>query len=160
MVALTGYDQITEIGCGSGVFLESVRNAAQRNATLQRVVQKYLGFDFSREAIAQARKRNPGFERQLHQGNSYDDHWYKDGEIFCSFEVLKHIDDLRALKNIPSGAYLIATIPNFGDPGHVRIYNPNIIMERWGPLFHTKQIQEIESKSPNVSWYLFVGVKK
>lgn len=145
---------LVDIGCGTGPLLEVMK----KRPALNRV--SYQGYDFSEEAIVAARKRNPSEAHRFNVGICYDPKLVAQADIVCASEMLEHVQDLDVIRNIPVNAYLVATVPNFGDAGHVHIYNPEVLFERWGPRFHIKTVHEIETPNPNLSWSLFVGIRR
>jgi 2-polyprenyl-3-methyl-5-hydroxy-6-metoxy-1,4-benzoquinol methylase len=56
-------------------------------------------------------------------GNAYDKKEFRgDYNVVIATEVLEHVDDLKVLANIKSGATFIGSVPNFGDAAHLRTY--------------------------------------
>lgn len=88
---------VLEAGCGDGYFGKLV----SRKFT-------WKGFDFCRYAVEKALDR--GVDAWV--GNVYDstnyDHNYN---VFVAMEVLEHIDDLRLLDNVKTGAQVLCSMP-------------------------------------------------
>ncbi|MBW2260850.1 MAG: tetratricopeptide repeat protein [Deltaproteobacteria bacterium] len=113
-------DLVIDLGCGTGE-LASVLSTCVPDVT-------YWGCDFSAVAIEQARSlelgERYGFEeRDLRAGFPIQN---RDGGrvVYVCCEILEHIQwDLTLLARVPDGAHVIATVPDFDDPGHVRHFS-------------------------------------
>ncbi|UCD18586.1 MAG: methyltransferase domain-containing protein [Candidatus Zixiibacteriota bacterium] len=147
---------VLEVGCGTGHLGKMI------------VDKKipYRGFDFSEEGIKSCRRICPAGNFFL--GNAYDKKNYQpyDYNIVVALEVLEHVDDIRLIQNIPPGAILIASVPDFDEPSHLRLYQqpkPDII-ERFEPYLRIDDITSYSCQIPrnnqNVTIYIFSGFRK
>ena len=109
---IVGEEEVLDIGCGL--------------AELAKYVTNYSGFDFSRGAI----KSGVGKGLDVWLGDAYDKKNYKDSDIYVATEVLEHLDDIKVIRNLPSGARFIFTVPSFRDPSHLRIYTEDLVRMR------------------------------
>jgi 2-polyprenyl-3-methyl-5-hydroxy-6-metoxy-1,4-benzoquinol methylase len=124
--------RVLELGCGIG--------------DLGRMIiakgYPYRGFDFSPEAVGQSKKLCPA--GNFFVGNVYrrDDYLPADYNVVIALEVLEHVDDLPVIENIPPGVRLIASVPDYDDVAHLRLYQ-NIqqdIIERYRPWLHVVEV--------------------
>ena len=98
-----------EIGSGAGYFL---------SAANERGVRQIIGLEADEKLVARSRLHNPDVTTQLWKRrfeNALDDF---DAELYCSFFVLEHVDDLmpvwNALRRKPSGTFFAFSVPIFG----------------------------------------------
>lgn len=147
--------KVLELGCGIGD-LGSL------------IVQKghpYRGFDFSETAVGHSRRRCPGGSFQL--GNVYNaaDYQPVDYNTVIALEVLEHVDDMKVMANIPAGARIIASVPDYNDVAHLRLYQDpkRDIVDRFRGLMHTIDVKSIIFKNKatlrNQTIYVFHGIK-
>lgn len=106
------HPNILDVGCGCGTFAEVVNG----------VFWEYRGFDFSAEAIEQAKKHR-GFNFWV--GDVYNPQNYLplDYNVIVCGQVLEHVDDLKLISRFPKNVHIICTVPTFNDPAHVRYYD-------------------------------------
>lgn len=105
--------KVLDIGCGV--------------AGLRHHVVNYSGFDFSPESIKVANTD------KVWVGNAYTENL--DGyDTYIAIEVLEHLDDLALIKRLPKGNVFIFSVPSFTDPGHVRTYTEDSVVERFKGL--------------------------
>lgn len=124
--------RVLELGCGIG----------DLGAMMVAEGYPYRGFDFSPEAIAQCEQKCP--VGHFFVGDIYDPENYQpvDYNTVIALEVLEHVDDLRVLEMIPPGARLIASVPDYDDEAHLRLYR-NIqtdIVGRFSPYLHIIEV--------------------
>lgn len=117
-------NNIIDLGCGSGR-LAKVLQVNKFNG-------KYLGVDFSKNAIEYCRKTYP-YEFVL---GSVFDVSMDEYDTVVSLEVLEHINnDTDLLRNIPKGKTFIFSVPSFDNPSHVRHFkNMNEVKDRYRDL--------------------------
>ncbi len=124
--------RVLELGCGIGDLAKML---------IEKGVE-YRGFDFSEEAVRQSQKRVP--TGNFCVGNVYDAEFYKPQDYTCclAVEVLEHVEDLEVIRNIPAGVRLVASVPNYDDPAHLRVYTDpkKDIIERFHPLLHVTEV--------------------
>ena len=105
---------VLDLGCGPGHLAELLQLGGHSP-------ERYIGVDFSGEALRQARRRAPGFtflQRELrHAVRNLPPAPFT--AVCC--EVLEHITaDLELLEALPARTRVLATVPSFDTVGHVR----------------------------------------
>ena len=109
-----GVTSIVDIGCGPGQFACLMQDNG---------IQRYLGLDFSTLRLEHARRICPGYVFQVTDIFKSDVLATHDYDAVVMLEFLEHVDrDLDALGKIKPGTFVIATVPNFPDEGHVRFF--------------------------------------
>lgn len=111
---IVGDASVLDIGCGP--------------ATLSNFIPNYNGFDFSEEAIKKAN------HEKVWKGNAYEKDNYIQADYYIATEVFEHLDDLKVIDNIPSGARIIFSVPSFDDPSHIRTFTEDIVKSRYKNL--------------------------
>ncbi len=108
----------------------------------------YRGFDFSPVAVDKSRTLCP--TAQFRVGDAYEPSSYlpHDYDTAVALEVLEHLDDFRIIENIPTGVRLIASVPDYDDTAHLRLYKEpkRDIIERFRSLLHVSQIISLTGK--------------
>lgn len=142
---------ILEIGCGTGELAKRLIDAGAN----------YRGIDFSEEAIKIAQSK---VGEKVEVGNVYDPVQYTDHnhtyDTIIATEVLEHVNDVKAILNIPSGKRLIASVPNFDDPAHLRTYDSaEEIKNRFKGMLDINRIEEF-AMSDKGKIFLFEAIKK
>lgn len=155
LLAAIGTPRVLELGCGIGDLGHLITERGY----------PYRGFDFSEEAIKQCKKRCPDGDFRV--GNVYEPDDYKpyDYNVVVSLEVLEHVDDLKVISLIPAGVRLIASVPNYDDAAHLRLYlDPQQdIVERFRTCLHVIDVRSAigqrttSSDSPTI--HMFQGIK-
>jgi SAM-dependent methyltransferase len=124
--------RVLELGCGIGDLGRMIIEAGY----------SYRGFDFSPEAIGQCRRACP--QGCFRVGNVYnpDDYLPYDYNLAVALEVLEHVDDLRVLARIPAGARVIASVPDYDDVAHLRLYRDiqKDIIDYFAPCVHVVEV--------------------
>ena len=148
--------RVLEIGCGVGDLGKMiVANGIP-----------YRGFDFSEKAIECSRAICP--KGNFWVGDAYDRANYLpyDYNVAIALEVLEHTDDLRVIENIPAGVYVMASVPDFDDIAHLRVYqNPwRDIVERFKPYLDVVQIIPAVFDIPDTGYkatiFIFHAIRK
>ena len=111
-----GLKRVLEVGCGTGAFAHLLRD---------RGGYEYQGFDFSPEAVRQAKERTGAHLRfsvsDARNAESYRTAAAYDA-IVCT-EVLEHVpEDLEVIASWPPGKVVFASVPNFDSRYHVRFF--------------------------------------
>lgn len=147
--------RILELGCGIGDLGQMIIERGY----------PYHGFDFSEEAVQQSLKKCPSGNFKV--GNVYDKHLYQaeDYNIVVALEVFEHVEDIDVIKNIIPGAIVIASIPDYPDVAHLRLYKDRQkdIIEYYMPYLHVAEIRSAKISRPNSEEkdiiYVFVGIR-
>ncbi|MCD6162424.1 MAG: class I SAM-dependent methyltransferase [candidate division Zixibacteria bacterium] len=147
--------RVLELGCGLGDMAKMIMAEGI----------SYRGFDYSEEAIKRCKNLCP--QGDFRVGNIYNDNDYKpfDYNTVIALEVLEHVDDMQIFRSIPPGVRLIASVPNFKDKAHLRIYEDikEDIIERYWPYFQVLAIKTFKGNSPGTDYeanvHLFHGIK-
>lgn len=114
-VGSAGITRVIDLGCGTGHFAELLNKEIPQLS--------YNGIDFSKVAIEKARERCPyvGYAFEQKDILTYEFQQSSNPTLYICSEVLEHIEgDVELIKNLPEGAPIILTVPDFDDPGHVR----------------------------------------
>lgn len=127
---------IVEVGCGSGSFAHML---------FDRMSVRYLGFDFSAEAVAKARRRT-GRDDVFVVARAEDDlARHLDYDCIVCLEVLEHIErDLEVVQSWRPGTRCICSVPNFDQPDHVRFFlNEASVRARYGDLIDLDVVEAV-----------------
>jgi SAM-dependent methyltransferase len=146
--------RVLEIGCGVGDLGKLIVERGHQ----------YRGFDFSPVAVECCRALCPQADFRI--GDAYNPASYipHDYDTAVALEVLEHLDDLRMIGNIPIGVRLIASVPDYDDVAHLRLYKDpkRDILDRFRPLLHVTEILSLVGKGHSgepKTVYLFQGVR-
>ncbi len=148
--------RVLEVGCGTGYL---ARMIIEKNIP-------YRGFDFSSEAVKKALKFSPNGNFQVGDAYLRESYIPVDYNVVICMEVLEHVDDFALLKNLAAGVQFIATVPDFDDIAHVRLYTDpdRDIRQRYAPYMDVQEIMDIPCFNPargkNVHIYMFSGIVK
>ena len=145
--------RIIDAGCGPGQFASFLLP--------RRPKLGYLGIDFSKVAVAQARVRCPSarfLNADLLAGTLLADEPY---DIFLALEVLEHIEhDRELLSKVRSGARVIVSVPDFDSFGHVRFFrSKEEVADRFGSLIEGLEVLPIKL-AQNATIFLMHGVRR
>lgn len=143
--------RILEIGCGSGQLAHAIRDA--------RLAEGYLGIDFSKVAIEQAKKVNPGWNfrcADVFQDRALEEERY---DIVLSTEFLEHVnEDLAVIGRIRPGTMVIASVPNFPWKDHVRYFGrADEVHARYAPFFEKLYVVAIRTQKSGATHFLMQG---
>ena len=131
-----GSRSILEVGCGSG-FLAKMILEAHRGT--------YRGFDFSPEAVRNARTRTGRLEL-FSVSDALDPRSYacEYDTVVCT-EMLEHVgDDLNVIQLWRDGTWCVCSVPNFDYAGHVRFFKTSEeVAARYGGLIDIAAIVKI-----------------
>ena len=131
-----GSRSILEVGCGSGFLAKMILEAHPGT---------YRGFDFSPEAVRNARSRT-GCQELFFVGDALDPGSYscEYDTIVCT-EMLEHVDDdLDVVRLWRDGTWCVCSVPNFDYEGHVRYFKTSDeVAARYGGLIDIAAIIKI-----------------
>jgi SAM-dependent methyltransferase len=155
MIEQTGPPRrVLEIGCGVGDLGKMIIDRGH----------PYRGFDFSPVAVECSKKLCRRGEFKV--GDAYDPAAYlpHDYDVAVALEVLEHLDDLRIIENLPAGVRLIASVPDYDDVAHLRLYqNPRRdIIERFRPLLRVTTVVALSAQGnggERKTIYIFQGIR-
>jgi SAM-dependent methyltransferase len=118
-------DAILDLGCGTGQFAQMCEENGH----------PYIGVDFSKEALRQARLVNPETEFIQADLDRLDvlPVEYSQMDTVTFVEVLEHLeDDIKALIFYGRDKPVVMTLPDFMADGHLRcFYDKDDIVERY-----------------------------
>lgn len=146
-----GTTSLLEIGCGSGQLASFFRDKG---------LSQYCGFDCSKEAIHLANAICPqfsfhvadAFETSLFEKHHYD-------AVICT-EVLEHVEgDIDILERIKTGTRVYATVPDFPDNAHVRVFHDSdSVCERYASMFQEFSVDSFRTSEGTI-FFLIEGIK-
>ncbi len=148
--------RVLEIGCGTGDLGKLLVDA--------RI--PYRGFDFSQEGLRISRDLCP--QGDFRFGQAYDPAMYQpvDYNVVVALEVLEHVDDLRLLGNIPPGVRFVASVPDYDDESHLRLYTDpqKDIIERFAKYLDISEVGVMTGKDEQTGRqtrvFFFQGVRR
>lgn len=143
---------VLEIGCGTGQFAQLLSD---------RPVRRYVGFDFSQEAVRRAKARAPNLEFNVANALTTDLLRRSDYSIVVCTEVLEHIEaDLEVVSRIRSGVRCLMTVPNFPYESHVRHFESAAqVSSRYGPFFSDLRVDWFLMNPEGDGFFLSDGVR-
>ena len=145
--------RIIDLGCGSGQFPKLLSDQG---------ITSYLGLDFSRNCIAMARKAAP--DLQFVQVDLNKDTTLQDEDYDCvvALEFLEHVDgDLAILEQVRSGTTIIASVPNYLTPAHVRHFeSADEVRERYTPLIDDLDVIGFQTTAKGNALFVMQGVRR
>lgn len=146
IISKQNFGHILDLGCGPGQFAEVVKSNLPEIS--------YTGIDFSKEAIAQAKKRCVGykFDQKKLPLKKYDK--YQPFDVIVCTEVLEHIEkDRELLKSLPFDIPILLTVPNFNSFGHLRTFkSEDDIKNRYSSILEKIEIKKMKTSSKNIIW--------
>ena len=145
--------KVLDIGCGPGQVACLLHDKG---------IPEYLGIDFSSAQIEQALKVCPDynfitadiFNTDLLQTYSYD--------CVLTTEFLEHVEqEIDVLTQIKPGTFILATVPNFTAPGHVRYFDSKEkVYERYEQYFDSFRVDEHLADFDITKFYILEGFAK
>jgi SAM-dependent methyltransferase len=144
---------VLEVGCGPGQFASMLFD--------RKLVDHYVGFDYSDTAIALARKTCQAGQFFVDDARTSDLYDGMFGAIICT-EVLEHVtDDEAIVERFPVGTRCICTVPNFPYESHVRHFlNEGEVASRYAKFFHSFSVMGFRGHgSPALEYFVFEGVR-
>ena len=152
-LARSAADRIIDVGCGPGQVASLLRD---------RGFVHYIGLDFSGTSVAMARDACPSFEFVQADVTSTEALAKLEYDWVLALELLEHLDDdLSVLMKVRSGAHLIATVPNFTDPSHVRYFqDAAAVQQRYEPLLEGAAVDTFQSTYGPHLFFLLEGTRR
>ena len=142
---------LIDIGCGSGQLACLMRDSG---------INSYTGVDFSKLRIEHAKSICPEFRfynLDVFQEAVFDQFEYNTVVIL---EFLEHVqDDLGLLSNLKKGTRVLASVPNFPDQGHVRLFkNEKEVSLRYSAVIEQLNVTKIVSSSSGAAFFIVEGI--
>ena len=143
---------IIDLGCGPGQFASLL---------FDNEIERYLGIDFSEEAIKLAKSICPKFNFKVMDLAKSDILATYDYDCVITMEFLEHIEfDIDVLKQIKSGTKVFATVPNFPYVSHVRHFeNTDEVINRYNYLFSEFSVYPFLENNKGKIFFLIEGKK-
>jgi glycosyltransferase involved in cell wall biosynthesis len=127
--------KVLDIGCGL--------------SELSKYVKNYRGFDIANKTIE--KKQTEGLDVWV--GNALDERSYKPADYYVLLEVLEHIQkDREVLELITEGQKVIFSVPSFDDPSHLRVFDEDLLKERYKGIIDIKSITYFVWDKENKRW--------
>jgi len=136
-------ENILEVGCGSGQLSKML---------LDNGFEKYIGFDFSSEAIKIANS-----QRCIIGDCTKKEMYDRPFDTILCLETLEHLkDDIEVIRMWPKGKKVILTVPDFDYESHtIYFQNMSEIVQRYQIKFNCFGIYSIEHFG---HWFIINGV--
>jgi len=146
-----GATKILDIGCGPGQVACLMRDTPS--------VQSYLGIDFSEKRISQARKVCSEFDFAQVDVFKTDLIETADYDSVLVMEFLEHInEDLAVLGRLRSGVHVLATVPNFSAPQHVRYFDTiKSVKSRYESCLSSIRVDEVLGNDRGSKFFIVEG---
>lgn len=146
-----GIKRVLEVGCGSGQLAAFL---------IDQGVERYVGLDFSPQAVEMARKACPKGEFMVDDARTTSLHLNGCFEAIICTEVLEHVtEDKEIVARFSSGVRCLCTVPNFPYRSHVRHFtNATEVARRYGKFFVDFSVNTYRGHGANeVEYFLFDG---
>lgn len=153
---LSDNSTIADIGSGTGPFTHVLQTRGFPS-------NNYWGVDFSEKRVEISRNQFPAWNFEVGDILNVEIRKkFNNFNTFVIFEVLEHIaDDIGLLESIPAGSFVILSVPNFADPGHVRFFrNRSQAMARYSPNIEFRSAITFRSNTRGMEWYALEGWRK
>lgn len=148
------HHSVVDIGCGTGQVMELL---------LDKGVQRYTGYEFSKVAIDKANSilsgRNDKDKAEIIYQDLYELKELVEADFYISIEVMEHlIDDKKVISYIPKGKNVIITVPNYLGGSHVRKFdNEQQVIDRYKYVINIAQVVRMNYGSGLI--FVMGGVK-
>ena len=145
-----GCESVLDLGCGPGQFASLLRDKG---------VRRYCGVDFSEQAIGMARSVCPDFTFVVADLFDTDVYQSVEHDVVVCTEVLEHVEgDLELLRRVRPGSWILASVPSFDDPAHVRSFTDSAeVRVRYGCLFESLRVDPFLADRAGGTLYLIEG---
>jgi len=151
-LASAGATSVLELGCGSGQFADLLRD---------RRVAAYLGIDFSPRRIEHARRLCPGYSFRAEDVMTSDalDRGEYDAVVAKAF--LEHVeDDVGLVRRVRAGALIVASVPSFAAPSHVRHFaDESEVAARYAPYLSASRVDTFRLDRRGSVAFVLQGVR-
>jgi len=144
-------ESILDVGCGPGQLAQLL---------MEQRLRDYVGVDISEVAIDMARERVPGAKFLVEDVCTGTTVATSKVDVVIATEALEHLDDdLGLLGQIAAGTRVVATVPNFDWPSHVRHFpDEKAVLDRYAPLFGEVDVVAIRKNEAGRIFYLIDGI--
>lgn len=144
---------IFDLGCGPGQFAALLHSKG---------VKGYCGLDFSSSAIEIAKKSCPDFEFIAADAFASDTLENREYDCLVTMEFLEHVDkDIEILQRVRPGTRVIATVPDFPTPSHIRYFsNSREVQERYARLFDSFRVDAFLKDEGGHTFFILDGIRK
>jgi len=147
---LPAVGRIVEIGCGTGQFTQLLESRGFRD---------YVGYDFSAEAVRQARERT-SLSVQVRDIEK-EPLALQAGDTVVALEVFEHLeDDLALISEWPRGVLCLFSVPVFDAPNHLRWFlNEADVRSRYETCLALSTVLRVDSyRRPGTApWFFAAG---
>lgn len=137
-------ESIVDLGCGTGRLARLLADREHYGT--------YLGLDFSRKSIEEARRyvTEANFAFRVHDITEGVTAAHDGNTVYVSTEVLEHIEsDLEVVADVPPGARFVFSVPNYDSASHVRFFpQPRDAFERYASLLQFNRWSAIDLSPP------------
>ncbi|MBW4613578.1 MAG: class I SAM-dependent methyltransferase [Desmonostoc vinosum HA7617-LM4] len=145
---------LLEIGCGAGQLAALLYDKG---------INQYLGFDFSPNFVATAKKACPELNFVVADAFETDIFYTHDYDSVISTEFLEHVErDLEVIEKIRKGTRFYGSVPNFMMKSHVRYFkNVQEVSDRYAKYFDSFLVDTfLSTRNQSTVYYLFEGIKR
>ena len=124
---------VVELGCGTG----------RLAALIAPRLRSYIGLDFSRRRLGEARHYAPAIDFRVADLRSDP---IPPADLYVANEVLEHLaDDLGLLRRLPAGSRVLLSVPSFHADAHVRFFPVwGEARDRYAPLLDIDSEARVE----------------
>jgi len=146
--------RVLEVGCGTGQLALAISDAE--------IIDRYIGLDFSRARIDQARLNCPNLRFEVADAFETDLFQTYDYDLVLATEFLEHVqEDLTLLGAIRPGAHFIGTVPNFPFVSHVRYFRrQDEVVTRYESYFEDIKVNAFLANESGKTFFIVDGIRK
>lgn len=140
---------VVDLGCGTG-----------RLAALLGDTRDYIGIDFSRASIREAKRYATERHRARFRHADLRTCRIPRGDAYVTTEVLEHLDDdLGLLRRLRRGATVVLSVPSYNSAAHLRYFSTlGSALDRYAAVLdiNTWRCVKLE-QAPERFWHLITG---